>query len=200
MDHVSRPLILAVDDTRQNLDLLSKILEGVGYGVALAMSGSEALEMVAKENPDLILMDILMPGMNGIEACRRLKEDPATQGIPVIFLTSKTESAEILAGFEAGAVDYVTKPFRVSELLARVRVHVELRRAQHEIRTLRGILPTCSQCKKIRDEQGRWQTIESYIAEQSEAESSIGFCPDCLPSYFSELHNDTSAHDRDPNK
>lgn len=193
MEQVSRPLILAVDDTRQNLDLLSKILEGVGYGVALAMGGSEALELAAKENPDLILMDILMPGMNGIEACRRLKGDPATQDIPVIFLTSKTESAEILSGFEAGAVDYVTKPFRVSELVARVHVHVKLRRAQQEIRTLRGILPTCSQCQKIRDEQGRWRSLDSYIAERSEAEFSIGFCPDCIPSYFSDLHNDNSV-------
>jgi DNA-binding response OmpR family regulator len=191
MEQVRRPRILAVDDTRQNLELLTKILERCGYDVALALDGSEALELAAKENPDLILMDILMPGMNGIEVCRRLKADPATHGIPVIFLTSKTESVEILEGFEAGAVDYVTKPFRVSELLARVHVHVELRRAQHEIRTLRGILPTCSHCKKIRDEQDRWHSIESYIAERSEAEFSHGFCPDCIPIYFPDFRNDS---------
>lgn len=192
MEQVSRPLILVVDDTRQNLELLSKLLERGGYDVAQAMDGPEALELATKETPDLILMDILMPGMNGIEVCRRLKADPATQGIPVIFLTAKSESVEILAGFDAGAVDYVTKPFRVSELLARVHVHVELRRARQEIRTLRGILPTCSYCKKIRDEQGQWHSIESYITGRSEAQCSHGICPDCIPLYFPDFHTDSS--------
>lgn len=195
MEPVRRPLILAVDDTRQSLELLSNLLERAGYDVAHAMGGAEALELATKDAPDLILMDILMPGMNGIEVCRQLKANPATQGIPVIFLTAKSGSVEILAGFEAGAVDYVTKPFHLSELLARVHVHVELRRAQHEIRTLRGILPTCSHCKKIRDDQGRWHAIEAYISERSEAEFSHGYCPDCIPMYFPEFHNDSAVRD-----
>lgn len=194
MEQVRRSRILAVDDKPRSLELLSKILGREGYNLAFAAEGSDALELAAKEKPDLILMDILMPGMNGIEVCRRLKADPATQGIPLIFLTSQTGSDEILAGFEAGAVDYVTKPFRIPELLARVHVHVELRRARQEIRTLRGILPTCSHCKKIRDEQGRWHPIESYIAERTEAEFSHGFCPECIPIYFPEYHNDSSTN------
>ena len=193
MEQVKRQLILVVDDTPRNLELLSKVLEREGYDLALAVEGAQALELASQEQPDLILMDVLMPGMDGIEACRRLKTDPATQGIPVIFLTSKSGSDEILAGFAAGAVDYVTKPFRIPELLARVHVHVELRRARHEIRTLRGILPTCSHCKKIRDKEGEWHSIESYISERSEAEFSHGYCPDCIPICFPDYPNEIAA-------
>lgn len=188
MAREKRPLILAVDDSAKNLDLLAMLLEREGYEVALALEGSQALAFAAKEKPDLILLDIMMPGMDGIAVCRGLKADPVTQGIPVIFLTSKSESEEILTGFEAGAVDYVTKPFRIPELLARVHVHVELRRVQNEIRTLRGILPTCAHCKKIRDEQGTWHAIESYISRHSEAQFSHGLCPECLPNYFPNSH------------
>lgn len=195
MEPVKRPLILAADDMPRDLELLSRILERDGYDLALAGKGSQALELAAKEKPDLILLDVLMPGMNGIEVCRRLKADPATQGIPVIFITAQAESSEILAGFEVGAVDYVTKPFHIPELLARVRVHVELRRAQQEVRTLRGILPTCAHCKKIRDEQGMWHRIESYISQRSEAKFSHGLCPDCITTYLSDSHKGTSTPD-----
>jgi DNA-binding response OmpR family regulator len=107
--------------------------------------------------------------------------------IPVIFLTGQAESPQILAGFEAGAVDYVTKPFRLRELLARVHVHVELRRVQNEVKTLRGILPTCCHCKKIRDEDGTWHAMETYIAKRTDAMFSHGYCPDCIPVLFPDL-------------
>jgi CheY-like chemotaxis protein len=187
LEPVKRPLILAVDDTPEHLELLAKILEGNGYEPALAAGGLEALARVAQEQPDLILLDVLMPGTGGMEVCRRLKADPATQEVPVIFLTCKSDSHDILAGFAVGAVDYVAKPFRIPELLARVRVHVELRRARQEIRTLRGILPTCAHCKRIRDEQGAWHTLEAYVAEHTEAQFSHGICPGCLPVYFPDF-------------
>ena len=195
MEKAACALILAVDDTASDLDLLAKILGREGYNLMLARDGSQALEIAARENPDLILLDVLMPDMDGIEVCRRLKADPATRGIPVIFITAQAESSEILAGFEVGAVDYVTKPFHIPELLARVRVHVELRRAQQEVRTLRGILPTCAHCKKIRDEQGTWHAIESYISRHSEAQFSHGLCPECLPNYFPNSHKDDTPKD-----
>jgi sigma-B regulation protein RsbU (phosphoserine phosphatase) len=176
--------ILAVDDTPSDLELFAALLGREGYTLALAKDGPEALDMAAREEPDLILLDIFMPGMDGIETCRRLKADPATQDIPVIFVTGTSRSDEVLAGFEAGAVDYVTKPFRVPELLARVHVQAELRRVQREIRTLRGILPTCAHCKKIRDEKGVWHSIESYISQHSEAHFSHGICPDCISIHF----------------
>ena len=190
MEHATGSLILAVDDTPSDLELLAAILEREGYNLALAKEGSQALDIAAKEKPDLILLDIFMPGMDGIEICRRLKADQATQTIPVIFVTSQSGSDEVLAGFEAGAVDYVTKPFRIPELLARVHVQAELRRVQREIRTLRGILPTCAHCKKIRDEKGIWHSIESYISQHSEAHFSHGICPDCISIYFPDAKLD----------
>ena len=135
------PRILAVDDTPRDLDLLAQILEQQGYQLTLARDGAEALEMATRERPDLVLLDILMPGIDGIEVCRQLKAEPTTLDIPVIFLTSQSKPEDILIGFEAGAVDYVTKPFQIPELLARVHVHVKLRQAQQEIRTLRGFRP-----------------------------------------------------------
>jgi DNA-binding response OmpR family regulator len=187
LEQVKRPTILAVDDTPQQLELLAKVLEGDGYAPALAAGGLEALAWVAKERPDLILLDVLMPGMDGMEVCRRLQADPGTWDIPVIFLTCKSDTDDLLAGFQAGAVDYVAKPFRIPELLARVRVHVDLCRARHEIKTLRGILPTCAHCKRIRDHEGTWHTLESYLTEHTEARFSHGICPDCIPVYFQDF-------------
>lgn len=195
--HGSReqPLILAVDDGPRDLKLLASILERDGYALLLATEGAQALAIATTAQPELILLDVLMPGMNGMEVCRRLKADPATKSIPVIFLTGQSSSDEVLAGFEVGAVDYVTKPFQIPELLARVRVHVALRRAQHELRTLHGILPTCAHCRKIRDEQGTWHGMESYIAQHSEAEFSHGLCPECIPIFFPDYTNDSPSND-----
>lgn len=187
MEELKRPIILAVDDTPEHLELLRKVLDGDGYEPCLAADGHQALERVELEPPDLILLDVLMPGLDGMEVCRRLKAEPATRDIPVIFLTCKSDSHDILAGFEVGAVDYVAKPFRIPELLARVRVHVELVRARREIRTLRGILPTCAYCKRIRDEEGAWHTLESFVTGHTEARFSHGICPGCIPVYFPDF-------------
>ena len=184
MEQVKRPTILAVDDTPEHLELLARVLEGDGYEPVLATGGLEALARVAQEKPDLILLDVLMPGVGGMEVCRRLKADPATRELPVIFLTCKSDAQDVLAGFAAGAVDYVAKPFRFPELLARVRVHVDLCRARRENRTLHGILPTCAHCKRIRDEQGAWHTLEAFVTGHTEARFSHGICLDCIPMYF----------------
>jgi DNA-binding response OmpR family regulator len=193
MDTMHAPRILVVDDSARDLELLARVLERDGYAVLRAETGAQALDLAAREWPDLILLDVLMPGLGGIDVCRRLKGDAATVGIPVIFLTAQSQSDEILAGFDAGAVDYVTKPFRIPELLARVHVHMDLRRAQLEISTLRGILPTCAQCRRIRDGQGAWHPIETFIAERSEAQFSHGFCPDCIPICFPDYPQDAPA-------
>ena len=125
-------LILIVDDDAEGLQLLGAVLSQQHYNLALASSGQEALEQVAKIEPDLILLDIMMPGIDGFEICQRLKADPAHQAIPIIFLTARTESADIVKGFELGAADYVTKPFNEAELLARMRTHLALQRAKEE--------------------------------------------------------------------
>jgi two-component system, sensor histidine kinase and response regulator len=122
-------IILVVDDTEQNLSVLGNILMENGYEVVPATSGKDALESITELPPDLILLDIMMPEMDGYEVCKILKDDPKTNEIPVIFLTAKIETEDIVKAFKLGAVDYITKPFRKEELLARVKTHLELRRS-----------------------------------------------------------------------
>jgi signal transduction histidine kinase len=118
--------ILIVDDTPINLGVVVNYLESYGFGIRIARSGETALKRVKYNRPDIILLDILMPGMDGLETCRRLKAGKATRDIPVIFMTSLTGAEDKVKGFEAGAVDYVTKPLHQEEVLARVKTHLRL--------------------------------------------------------------------------
>ena len=128
--------VLIVDDTLKNIQLLGAILREHNYQISVAQNGKQALELVAMEVPDLILLDISMPEMDGFETCAHLKKNPATRDIPVIFLTAKTEIENIVEGFELGAVDYVTKPFNASELLSRVNTHLQLKNAREQLAKL----------------------------------------------------------------
>lgn len=121
--------ILMVDDNPQNLQMLGNTLKEKKYKLAAAQNGRQALDFVKKRKPDLILLDIMMPGMDGYEVCRRLKEDPDTEKIPVIFLTAKTETRSIIQGFEVGGVDYITKPFVKEVVFSRINVHLKLKKA-----------------------------------------------------------------------
>jgi len=125
-----------VDDVLQNLQVVGTMLRNEGYDVMPAGSGAQALERVRVRLPDLILLDLMMPEMDGLEVCRRLKADLATRHIPIIFLTASNEMEHLVKGFEAGAVDYVTKPFNGAELLARVRTHLELKLARERLREM----------------------------------------------------------------
>jgi adenylate cyclase len=134
--------ILIVDDTPANIQALAAILKSKGYQISAATNGRQALEVLARMQPDLILLDVMMPEMDGFETCRRLKEAEQWRQIPVIFLTAKTETADIVQGFELGAVDYVAKPFNAHELLARVNTHLTMDRLRRENeRLLLSILP-----------------------------------------------------------
>jgi two-component system, sensor histidine kinase and response regulator len=128
--------ILVVDDISKNLQVVGTILRNEGYHVMPATSGLQALERVSAQPPDLILLDLMMPEMDGLEVCSRLKADPFTRQIPVIFLTASNEMEHLMKGFEAGAVDYITKPFNAPELLARVRTHLELKHARERLREM----------------------------------------------------------------
>ncbi len=128
-----QPTVLVVDDNPVNLGVLVDHLELHGFEVLVALGGNEALERVRFAHPDLILLDVMMPDIDGFETCRRLKADEATRDIPVIFMTALTDVDAKVAGFTSGGVDYVAKPFQVEELLARVRTHLALRRAQQEL-------------------------------------------------------------------
>ncbi len=122
--------ILVVDDEGSNVRLMEAVLGPKSYQVATALSGAEALEKIAADSPDLVLLDVMMPKMNGFEVCERLKDQTTTAGIPVIFLTSKTDTESIVRGFEAGGLDYITKPFHKAELLARVSTQIELKQSR----------------------------------------------------------------------
>jgi two-component system, sensor histidine kinase and response regulator len=128
--------VLVVDDIPKNLQVVGTMLRNEGYAVMPATSGARALEGLRVQLPDLILLDLMMPEMDGLEVCRRLKADPLTQEIPIMFLTASNEMEHLVQGFEAGAVDYVTKPFNAPELLARVRTHLELKHARQQLREI----------------------------------------------------------------
>ncbi len=174
-----KSLVLAVDDKPQNLQFLGKLLSDNGYEVGMAQNGQQALNFVKKNEPELILLDVMMPDMDGYEVCQKLKEDFSTRHIPIIFLTAKTDPEDIVKGFDSGGVDYITKPFNSPELLVRVRTHIELK-------ILRGLLPMCSKCKKIRNDEGLWKQVDSYIEEHSQITFTHGICPDCLTDLYGE--------------
>ena len=178
---MSKPLILIVDDDASNLQFLGKVLSDNGYGVGVARDGIQALNFVDKTIPDLILLDVMMPEMDGYEVCRRLKMGRKNRHIPVIFLTAKTHSRDIVKGFEMGGVDYVAKPFNPTELLARIRTHVEMQ-------ILRGLLPMCSRCKKIRDDSGYWEQVDSYLEARSQVVFTHGICPSCMEELYGDTH------------
>ncbi len=127
--------ILIVDDTPENLRLLSNMLAAAGYKVRAVTSGARALTAIQASPPDLVLLDIMMPEMNGYQVCQHLKDNAQTRDIPIIFLSALDETEDKLRAFNVGGVDYVTKPFQLPEVIARVEAHVELRRYQQELRT-----------------------------------------------------------------
>ena len=124
------PIVLVVDDTPANLGLVVECLEGNNLRVAVARDGAEALRRAELVQPDLILLDVMMPGIDGFETCRKLKAIEKTRDIPVIFMTSLTRTEDKITGFRAGAVDYITKPLQVEEVAARVNTHLKLRALQ----------------------------------------------------------------------
>ena len=113
--------ILVVDDTPANIQILTGILKEKGYQLSIATNGKQALQVLEKVRPDLILLDVMMPELDGFETCKQIKKTPGLDNIPIIFLTSKTDSTDIVSGFEIGAADYVGKPFNTNELLARIK-------------------------------------------------------------------------------
>lgn len=129
----AKPLVLIVDDDPNNIKLICDTLKEENYEFAFATNGTQALEFVSGGIPDLILMDIKMPGMDGFEVCKRLKASPETKDIPIIFLTILDEPKNIVGGLALGAVDYVTRPFHGPELISRVRTHLELKKSRDTI-------------------------------------------------------------------
>jgi PleD family two-component response regulator len=196
--------ILIVDDIPENISALAIALESEGFDIKTAAGGEQALQLVHRDSPDLILLDIKMNGMDGFETCLALKKSDATKDIPVIFITVSKETEALVKGFTCGGVDYIAKPFRQEEVCARVRTHlylraltqekekliVELQEALAKVKTLSGLLPICSSCKKIRDDTGYWNQIETYIRERSEADFTHSICPKCAKMLYPGLLRD----------
>lgn len=140
----SIPLILLVDDIPQNIQILHEILSHHNYSFALAASGKETFMVLEKKIPDLILLDIMLDDIDGFEICKRLKENPRTAEIPVIFLTARVRLEDKVKGFQLGAVDYITKPFEEAEVIARVKTHLELKQASDIIKRYNKQLETAN--------------------------------------------------------
>ncbi|NLF97060.1 MAG: response regulator [Candidatus Riflebacteria bacterium] len=121
-----RPLILIVDDAPASIKVIANMLDGNGYRLALAESGADALKFSEERLPDLILLDIVMPDMDGFEVCRKLKESDNTASIPLIFLNGHADNSSVTRSYDLGGVDYITKPFNAAELKAKVKTHIEL--------------------------------------------------------------------------
>lgn len=160
-------LILVVDDIADNLKVVGNMLEQEGYGVTFAMNGKQAIERVQTAQPDLILLDLMMPGMDGLQVCQILKAEPTVAEIPVIFLTANHEQENLLKAFNAGAVDYLTKPFVFPELLARVRTHLELRSAKLELSRINNLLEQKVQQRTAQLQQAlNFEAIAKNIIER----------------------------------
>jgi DNA-binding NtrC family response regulator len=154
--------VLIVDDVPANVDVLVAILEPAGYEVLVATGGERALALAGEAHPSLVLLDVVMPGMDGFETCRKLKARVETAPIPVVFLTARGDTDSLLAGFEAGGVDYVTKPFHQEEVLARVRTHVELYSLARSLKEKAAALSVAN--RRLREEIRRRQQAEDALA------------------------------------
>ncbi len=199
--NVSKFNILVVDDTPANLHLLVEILRHAGYKVRPTKNGQRALLVAEKEHLDLILLDIVMPKMDGYEVCEQLKADERTYDIPVIFISALDEPFDKVKAFSTGGVDYITKPFQAEEVLTRVNTHITIRNQQKlikahnaelqdalaKVKLLSGLLPICANCKNIRDNEGYWHDVAGYIHDHSEADFSHGICPDCMKKLYPDF-------------
>ena len=194
-------ILIAEDDTTSRI-VLAGVLKKSGFDVV--ETGDGAAAWAALQQPDapaLAILDWMMPELAGPEVVRRVRALPTDQPPYLIILTSKGEKADIIAGLEAGANDYLAKPFDAGELRARVEVGrrmvelqamlaakvEELRQAFVQIKTLRGIVPICASCKKIRDDRGFWNQVEVYVRKHTEASFTHSCCPDCLIKLYPDF-------------
>jgi sigma-B regulation protein RsbU (phosphoserine phosphatase) len=194
-------VLIAEDDATSRM-MLKAILTKWGYEVVETSDGDEAWQVLQREDaPRLAILDWVMPGISGDELCRKVRQLSPLRPIYIILLTVRRDMADVIAGLEAGANDYVRKPFDREELRARVRVGErvvrleatlfkrirELQDAMAHIKRLQGILPICTYCHRIRTDKQSWERLEEYISQHSDAEFSHGICPECLEKHLPEI-------------
>jgi sigma-B regulation protein RsbU (phosphoserine phosphatase) len=184
--------ILIADDDRMSTMMLGRTLEQWGFDVVVAHDGVAAWERIAGDKPpELAIVDWMMPGIDGIELCRRIRATPPRSPVYVILLTARTSRQDLVLGLEAGADDYLTKPFDPDELRARIHVGQRTLGLIANIKRLTGLLPICSYCKRIRSDHDYWEQVEGYLTEHTEARFSHGICPSCLETVMAELDGPT---------
>lgn len=194
--------VMIVDDDPDVLYATARIVKKAGFRVIQASSAAECRALVQEQPPDLLLLDVVLPDTGGSELCKEIKADPNLKSIYVILISGmKTASPEQAEGLDAGADGYIARPVSNAELTARVQAMVRILRAEREtqqalnklqeaqsqIKVLKGLLPICSHCNKIRDDAGYWKRLETYIQENSETFFSHGICPECEKKYYPDV-------------
>ena len=209
--------ILIAEDHPTTRRILEKIVINAGYETVSVGNGRKALELFNERFFPIIIADWVMPEMDGIELCRAIRKNVTTRYVYILLVTVRESTDDIISGLKAGADDYLTKPFHHAELVARLntgkrilelerslreanerseraetvreRLIEELQEALARVKTLSGLLPICASCKKIRDDKGYWNQIETYIEAHSEADFSHSICPECARKLYPELYN-----------
>lgn len=208
---MSKPILIAEDDP-VSCKVLEATLARWGYTVLVTRDGEQAwAAMQAADAPSLAVLDWMMPGLDGVEVCRRVRELKRSPSPYVMLLTAKHRKEDIVTALEAGADDYLTKPFDRAELRARLQVGERILQLQSElaarvrelqdalanIKVLQGLLPICCYCKKIRSDENYWEQVESYIGSHADVQFSHGVCPDCyekiIRPQIEELRRQQSA-------
>jgi DNA-binding response OmpR family regulator len=193
--------ILIVDDEPINSKIAQKFLEKEYSDTVILNDSTLVMEKMGEVDFDLVLLDIRMPEKDGFEVCEEIRNTAGLEDIPIIFITTESDIESITKGFESGGNDYLLKPFKPKELMARVKTHLKLKQAMDdmklmniklhnaldEVKQLSGLLPICSHCKNIRDDKGYWQKVEFYIANRTDTEFSHGICPDCLIKHYPRI-------------
>jgi DNA-binding response OmpR family regulator len=194
--------ILIAEDEPVSCRLLQAALAGLMCEITLTSNGREAWAAIQREDaPSLLILDWLLPEMEGVEVCRRARQLPDQKSRYIILLTGKDNKRDVVHGLEAGADDYVTKPFDADELRARVQVGwrvlqlqsnlaervQQLEEALSRVKQLQGLLPICCYCKKIRDDRNYWHQVENYVASHADVRFSHGICPECNARLKAEL-------------
>jgi DNA-binding response OmpR family regulator len=186
--------ILIAEDDLVSRKMLEATLNRWGYDIVITSDGESAWRILQQPDaPRLAILDWMMPGLDGVDVCRNVRARPGADPTYIILLTAKGNKADIVDGLLAGADDYVIKPFDRDELRARVQAGVrivelqsalaervrQLEDAVARVKTLQGLLPICSYCKRVRNDGDYWQQVESYVSDHSDARFSHGICPDC---------------------
>jgi sigma-B regulation protein RsbU (phosphoserine phosphatase) len=176
--------ILTADDDEVARKILTRTLKRLGHDVLEVKDGHEAWAEYRLHNFSLVISDWMMPGIDGIEFTKLVRSENRPKYTYIIMLTSLEGKGRYLEGMEAGADDFINKPFDRDTLAARLRVAERILNLQAEVKQLEGLLPICAYCKKIKDEESKWQHMETYISRRTEANFSHGICPDCYEKHM----------------